>query len=107
MMYESGSMDCSVLNNYHYEKKSHFIAFLDGLSMPCRKILGGRNACFNENAAEMVDGKTSKIAKVALFVFSVVIFPVGIVSGISLAAKMATSWKDEATCASYDKFPKE
>ena len=77
----------SVLNNYSYKDKSFFISFLDLLSTPCRRILGGRSVSI---LSQTYDSKMSGTLKITVLFFSVLIFPVGIVSVASFAIKLAT-----------------
>lgn len=84
----------SVLNNYTYQGKSSFMSNLDWLSTPCRRVFGGRNVCVLSQTFEYPMSKQKRIT--TLF-FSVLIFPIAIVSGASLLIKMAfIPWKWEA-----------
>lgn len=77
----------SALNNYNYGGKSFLLSSLDWLSTPCRRILGGRNVCV---LSQTYENEMSTAGKVATLFFSIVIFPLGIVSITSLAIKVAT-----------------
>lgn len=77
----------SVLNNYNYKDKSSLYSSLDWLSTPCRRVLGGRNVSV---LSQTYENKMSGANKVATVFFSVLIFPVAIVSIASLLIKMAT-----------------
>lgn len=77
----------SVLNNYNYEGKSFLSSSLDWLSTPYRRILGGRNICV---LSQTYENKMSTAGKIATVFFSVLIFPVAIVSIASLIIKMTT-----------------
>ncbi len=77
----------SVLNNYNYENKSDFSSKVDWLSTPCRRVLGGRNDCL---LSQTYDDKMTTAFKVATVFFSVLIFPIAIISVVSFAIKLAT-----------------
>lgn len=77
----------SALNNYNYANKSSFISSLDWLSTPCRRVLGGRNVCV---ISQTYENKMPTAMKVVVVFFSVLIFPVAIVSIASLIIKFAT-----------------
>lgn len=77
----------SVLNNYNYNGKSIFSSSVDWLSTPCRRVLGGRNVCV---LSQTYEDKMSTTSKIATVFFSVLIFPVAIVSVASLIIKVAT-----------------
>jgi hypothetical protein len=86
----------SPLNNYTYREKPFLCSFLDWLSTPCRRILGGRNACILSLTHH---NEMSTAGKVATIFFSVLIFPItGVTIGsfivgvpiASLMIKLAT-----------------
>src|ERR1700722_4679983 len=77
----------SVFNNYNYENKHFIISCLDCFSTPLRRVFGGRNICVLSQTYmnEMSTGR-----KVATVFFSVLIFPVAIISIASLLIKVGT-----------------
>ncbi len=77
----------SVLNSYDFRDKNHVNSFLDWASTPCRRVLGGRNVYLRslKHEAEMSTAK-----KVAVIFFSVLIFPIALISLASLAVKVIT-----------------
>lgn len=77
----------SALNNYNYEGKSFLFSSLDWLSTPCRRVLGGRNACV---LSLTYGDKMSTARKVATVFLSVLFFPIAIISIASLTLKLAT-----------------
>lgn len=85
--------NCSLLNSYHYEKKSKTSSLFDILSMPCRKILGGVDISISPESSNGVYSHVSKSAqastasRLGLLFLSTLIFPVGIVSTLSLVVK--------------------
>lgn len=77
----------SFLNNYTYKNKSKVMSTLDFLSTPCRKALGGRNVNI---LSQTYHNPTSTAGKVATVFFSVLIFPVAVISTASLLIKFAS-----------------
>lgn len=80
-------MGYSVLNNYNYTDKSFFINTLDFLSTPCRRVLGGKNVDCLSNTQ---DSEMLPLFKVITAIFSVIVFPIGIISVVALASKLIT-----------------
>ncbi len=95
----------SVLNNYNFSGKSPIQSTLDWLSTPCRRVLGGRNVCV---LSQMVWPKMGTSEKVATFIKSALIFPIAIVSIISLVARVVifspTKEKEKIVLQSNTKF---
>jgi hypothetical protein len=77
----------SPLNNYSYKEKSGLSSFLDWLSKPCRRVLGGRNVYVLSQTYESKPSTSSRVTTVAfLLLFS----PIAVVSIAGLLVKMAT-----------------
>lgn len=83
--------DYSILNNYNYTNKSTLDSILDTLSAPCRRVLGGRSV---DLFSQTYDSKMMTVFKVLTVVFSILIFPIAIVSTLSLALKLVTRSQD-------------
>ncbi len=77
----------SILNSYDFSDKNRVNSFLDWASTPCRRVLGGRNVYLK--SLQWHD-KMSTAKKVAVIFFSVLIFPIAIISLASLAVKVIT-----------------
>lgn len=75
----------SILNNYTYDNKPSWLSTLDWLSTPCRRILGGRNVNL---LAETSAKEMTTTTKVVTLFFSIVIFPIAIISTVSFAVKL-------------------
>ncbi len=75
----------SVFNNYIYEHKPLICSILDGLSSPCRRVFGGRNVSV---ISQMHGEKATN--RVAILFFSILIFPIAVVSIATLLIKLAT-----------------
>ena len=76
--------DYSVLNSYNYNDKLPLLDTLDELSTPCRRVWGGRNICVLSQSDEHLMSTGCRV--VTLF-FSILIFPIAVVSVASLALK--------------------
>jgi hypothetical protein len=81
-------MNYSILNNYTYESKSFFQSGIDLLSTPLRRTLGGRKINLLTGEEDKVLSTKDKIATV---VSSLILFPVAVISGISLGIKLISS----------------
>ncbi len=79
-------MNYYLKNNYLIEDKSFAHKTLDWLSTPCRGVLGGR-------AINLVTGEEGQewttVKKVAAVVFSIIFFPIAVISVFSFALKAA------------------
>lgn len=77
----------SPLNSYNYHNKPAWSSALDWLSTPCRRALGGRNIYL---AAQTYEDKMSTAGRITTLFFSILIFPIALVSATSFALKLAT-----------------
>ncbi|CCB85827.1 putative uncharacterized protein [Parachlamydia acanthamoebae UV-7] len=79
-------MTFSIFNSYDYKNKSFALAALDKLSTPCRLAFGGKKVYVLSQTSK----ETSTSARVAAVFFSVLIFPIAVISISSLVIKAAT-----------------
>lgn len=77
----------SPLNSYKYPNKSSMLSALDWLSTPCRRVFGGRDICV---LSQSYLAKMPTTRKVIVVIFSILIFPIIIISMASLMIKLAT-----------------